>query len=98
MYKRQILGGYDPRYDFGGDPINMSSGSYYMEHTDASIEDLGGTFEISRSYNSKNPFFRSEFGKGWSTLAGEKIMVLEDGRIFYSREDGKGIIFKKAED
>lgn len=93
-----IVSGRDPRYDYDGDPINMSNGSYYMEQTDAELEDLGGTFRIARSYNSKNPYFRSEFGKGWSSLVGENIMVLEDGRIFYSREDGKGIIFEKQED
>ena len=66
-----------------------------MSQTDAKIEDLGGDFNIERSYNSIAPYFRSDFGMGWNSLSAEKIMVLEDGRIIYTREDGKGLIFEK---
>lgn len=87
--------GYDYRDFFDQEPINMANGSFYMSQTDARIEDLGGAFNIERSYNSIAPYFRSDFGMGWNSLSAEKIMVLADGRIIYTREDGKGLIFEK---
>jgi len=87
----------DYRDFFDMEPIKMSTGTFYMAQTDAEIEDLGGSFKIERSYNSIAPYFRSEFGMGWNSLAGEKIMVLQNGTIIYVREDGKGLIFTKAE-
>ena len=86
--------GYDPKDFFDMEPVNMANGSFYMSQTDASLDELGGTFQITRSYNSLAPFFRSEFGMGWSSLNGEKLMVLQDGRIIYIRQDGKGLIFE----
>lgn len=87
--------GIDYRDFFDMEPINMANGSFYMSQTDAEIEDLGGSFNIERSYNSIAPYFRSDFGMGWNSLSAEKIMVLKDGRIIYTREDGKGLIFEK---
>ena len=72
------LNGEDPQCLTFGEPVNTSTGSFYMSQTDSELEDLGGTFSISRSYGSTTPYFRSEFGMGWNSLAGEKIMVLED--------------------
>lgn len=72
------LNGEDPRCLTFGEPVNTSTGSFYMSQTDSELEDLGGTFSITRSYGSTTPYFRSEFGMGWNSLAGEKIMVLED--------------------
>ena len=72
------LNGEDPQCLTFGEPVNTSTGSFYMSQTDSELEDLGGTFSITRSYGSTTPYFRSEFGMGWNSLAGEKIMVLED--------------------
>ena len=72
------LNGEAPRCLTFGEPVNTSTGSFYMSQTDSELEDLGGTFSITRSYGSTTPYFRSEFGMGWNSLAGEKIMVLED--------------------
>ena len=92
------LNGEDPRCLSFGEPVNTSTGSFYMSQTDSELEDLGGTFSITRSYGSTTPYFRSEFGMGWNSLAGEKIMVLEDGTIIYVAKDGKGLIFDGQED
>ena len=92
------LNGEDPRCLTFGEPVNTSTGSFYMSQTDSELEDLGGTFSITRSYGSTTPYFRSEFGMGWNSLAGEKIMVLEDGTIIYVAKDGKGLIFEGQED
>ena len=64
--------------------------------TDASFDDLNGAFAVTRTYNGLTPYFRSEFGMGWNSLIGERIMVLQDGSILYTREDGKGMVFTKT--
>ena len=37
---------------YGFEPINLNTGNFYMEQTDAANADLGGDFTISRAYNS----------------------------------------------
>ncbi|MFR5631463.1 MAG: DNRLRE domain-containing protein [Monoglobales bacterium] len=93
--KNCLLNGIDPRCAVGGEPVNLSTGSFYMSQTDASFDDLDGAFAITRSYNGLTPYFRSEFGMGWNSLVGERIMVLPDGSILFTREDGKGLVFEK---
>ncbi len=90
-----LLNGVDPRCALGGEPVNLSTGSFYMSQTDASFEELDGEFSITRNYNGLTPYFRSEFGMGWNSLVGERIMVLQDGSILFTREDGKGLVFTK---
>lgn len=96
LLKYWLLLGIDPRCASAMEPVNLSTGSFYMTHSDSEIEDFGGSFGIERSYNSVAPYFRSEFGMGWNSLAGEKIMVLEDGTVIYIRKDGKGITFERT--
>ena len=96
LLKYWLLQGIDPRCASAMEPVNLSTGSFYMTQSDSEIEDFGGNFGIERSYNSIAPYFRSEFGMGWNSLAGEKIMVLEDGTIIYIRKDGKGITFERT--
>lgn len=93
-----LLLGEDPRCYFDMEPVNTANGSFYMEQTDVEIEDLGGSFSISRSYNSLTPYFRSEFGTGWNGLLGEKIMIPQKGMVLYTSEDGKGIVFEETGD
>ncbi len=93
-----LLNGLDPRCEVGGEPVNLSTGSFYMSQTDASFTELGGDFVIERSYNGKMPYFRSEFGMGWNSLVGERIMVLANGSILYTTETGKGLVFTKEGD
>ena len=83
---------------FGLEPVNINTGNFYMAQKDMQMEDLGGTFGISRSYNSLIPEGRSEFGRGWSSNFGEKITLLGDGRILFKREDGAYVPFLKDGD
>lgn len=57
--KNSLMNGENPRCEVGGEPVNLSTGSFYMSQTDASLEELGGTFAITRSYNGLTPYFRS---------------------------------------
>ena len=93
-----LLNGEDPRCASFGEPVNTSTGSFSMSQVDAEMEELDGIFAITRNYGSTTPYFRGEFGYGWNSLVGEKIMVLEDGTIIYVRPDGKGLICERQED
>ena len=93
-----LLNGEDPRCASFGEPVNTSTGSFSMSQTDAEMAELDGTFAIERSYGSTTPYFRGEFGFGWNSLVGEKIMVLQDGTIIYVRPDGKGLICERQDD
>ena len=52
--------------EFGFEPVNLNTGNFYMDQTDASLNDLGGEFGITRSYNSKGTDQNSLLGRGWS--------------------------------
>ena len=39
--------------EFGFEPVNLNTGNFYMNQTDASMKELNGEFSIVRSYNSK---------------------------------------------
>lgn len=80
------------------EPINMNTGNFYMHQVDAGIPDIGGEFAISRSYNSIGACTRSEFGIGWNSPFGERLMILGDGRILFVKGDGGGMMFVSDKD
>lgn len=82
-----LLLGRNPECLVGLEPVNINTGDFYMEQTDAELAELSGTFSIDRSYNSILTR-RSEFGHGWSSSLGEHLTLLPDGRILYKRADG----------
>ena len=82
-----LLLGRNPECLVGLEPVNINTGDFYMEQTDAELAELSGTFSIDRSYNSLLTR-RSEFGHGWSSSLGEHLTLLPDGRILYKRADG----------
>lgn len=75
------------------EPINMNTGNFYMEQTDAKMDELGRVFAIDRSYNSIGAYYRSEFGIGWNSPIGEHLMRLSDGKVVYIKGDGGGLCF-----
>ena len=80
------------------EPVNMNTGNFYMHQTDASIPDIGGAFAISRSYNSIGAYTRSEFGIGWNSPLGERLMILKDGQVIFVKGDGGGMLFTSDKD
>ena len=93
-----LLLGANPECLIDLEPVNINTGNFYMNQSDAEIPELNGDFGVSRSYNSLIPDRRSEFGMGWSSPLGERLTILGDGRILYKREDGAFITLKKDGD
>ncbi|MBO6134427.1 MAG: LysM peptidoglycan-binding domain-containing protein, partial [Lachnospiraceae bacterium] len=92
------LMGYDVEHcDFFGEPINMSTGDFYLSHTDVEVEELSDEkFKISRSYNSKGRKIKSDFGYGFSSVVNDRLMVSSDGTVIHFDNDGGGEIYKNA--
>lgn len=94
--KREIDGALRGRAlhcEYGYEPINLNTGNFYMEKVDSNIPDLGGNFNISRTYNSKGEGYVGLFGKNWDFQYSEILTKLEDGTIQYSKGDGKLLFF-----
>lgn len=84
--------------EFGFEPINLNTGNFYMDLSDAEMDEFGGTFSIFRSYNSKASDKNSVFGRGWSFNYDQSLAQLEDGTILYMRGDGSVLFFTRNED
>jgi RHS repeat-associated protein len=93
-----LLNGMGKDCVFSHEPINMNTGDFYMQQTDAELEELGGSFAFQRSYNSIAAHFISEFGIGWSSPFGQRLTVRYNGDILYRRDDGGAIHFAKQSD
>lgn len=79
--------------EYGFEPINLNTGNFYFNATDATISDLGGDFNIERTYNSKADGANSLFGRNWSFAYDEALSICGDGRVRYSVGDGKVLYF-----
>ncbi|MBR4314920.1 MAG: LysM peptidoglycan-binding domain-containing protein, partial [Lachnospiraceae bacterium] len=82
---------------YGLEPVNMSTGDFYLEHTDFSIKELGNSeFKISRSYNSIGRIIKSDFGYGFNSIINDRLMVNSDGTIMHFAADGGGETYRKG--
>ncbi len=79
--------------EFGFEPININTGNFYMEQSDAALPELNGEFEILRSYNSKATDQNSYFGRGWSFEYEQTLSQMEDESLLYTRGDGSYLFF-----
>lgn len=84
--------------EFGFEPVNLNTGNFYMDQSDATMNELNGEFSITRSYNSKGTDQHSMFGRGWSFNYDQSLSQMEDGSLLYMRGDGSYLIFDKNED
>ena len=76
------------------EPINMSTGDFYLEHTDFIVPEVMEEFKISRSYNSIGRIIKSEFGYGFNSIVSDRLMVEDNGTVIHFREDGGGETYK----
>lgn len=48
--------------EFGFEPVNLNTGNFYMEQTDAAMPDISGDFAITRQYNSMGAGYAGSLG------------------------------------
>ena len=84
--------------EYGFEPINLSTGNYYLSQEDLHYSDSFGTFSVIRSYNSLNPTRIGSFGRGFTSFLDENIAKNASGDIYYNREDGSTLLFSKQGD
>lgn len=83
---------------FGYEPVNLNTGNFYMEQEDAALTDIGGTFSLTRSYNSRGASYKGSLGYGWSFQYDERLGELKDGSVIWIRSDGSILTFTKDGD
>jgi RHS repeat-associated protein len=80
-----------------GDPVNITTGNYWIEHRDYQLPGFGG-MQIVRSWNSRwyklNPIEQvGPFGYSWRSNLDERLQTLTGGDIKYWRADGDTWVF-----
>ncbi len=93
-----LLVGRGKHCEFGFEPVNLNSGNFYMNQSDASIKDYNGDFSIDRTYNSKGAGINSVFGRGWQFEYAETLAKTDVNTFAYHRGDGSTINFYKQSD
>ena len=76
----------------------MSTGDFYLEHTDFELPELDKTFKFSRSYNSIGSIIRSDFGYGFNSIVNDRLMVEDNGTVMHFRSDGGGETYRTNRD
>ncbi|MCL2825853.1 MAG: DUF6531 domain-containing protein, partial [Eggerthellaceae bacterium] len=84
--------------EFDMEPVNMSTGDFYLEQTDATSAEYSGEFTITRSYNSLAPQTSGAFGRGWASPFQQALVGSIDGSITYIADDGRELVFAKTDD
>ncbi len=85
--------GYQDWMDYGGDPVNTSTGSHVQQFTDLNIPGVAGfDLVLQRTYNSLDER-EGVFGFGWSSMLDMKLRLANDGSIDVRYPDGHGAYF-----
>ncbi len=90
-----LLLGRAENCEFGYEPINLNTGNFYMEQQDAAIEDMGGSFALSRQYNSRGASYKGSLGYGWTFAYDERLGELSDGSVIWLQNNGCIVTFTK---
>ena len=77
-----------------GEPVNVTNGNMYMNHTDYRLPGLGEGLEITRTYNS-NRTTNGLFGLGWSSTLDESLIAYGNLLLRLNMPDGRAIYFER---
>jgi RHS repeat-associated protein len=78
-----------------GEPVNISSGNYYLETNDITLPGRGIPFSLKRYHNSLNPG-NGCFGYGWSSSISPSMRVLDNGDVKAMNPDGEYNYYTKG--
>ena len=67
--------------EYGFEPINLSTGNFILEATDASVPGLSGDFSLTRTYNAQGDGYLSPFGRNWSFAWDESLGLQANGAL-----------------
>ncbi|QYO65708.1 DUF6531 domain-containing protein [Leptolyngbya sp. 7M] len=75
-----------------GQPVNVTNGNMWVEHTDYDLPGIGERIEIRRFYNS---MIQSSgmFGFGWSTKYDESLWIYGDRLLRLNLPDARAVYF-----
>ena len=79
--------------EYGFEPVNLNTGNFLMEQTDAQIPEIEGSFSIERTYNSMGENHQGAFGRRWDFAFSKSLSKREDGAVLYGAGDGKTLVF-----
>jgi RHS repeat-associated protein len=79
--------------EFDLEPVNMSTGNFYMETVDVENAEYQGSYQLIRSYNAMGEKSPGLFGYGFTSTLSESLSYTKDGDIRYTTSDGKQIVF-----
>ena len=77
-----------------GEPVNVTTGSVFLEQSDYQLPGIGPTTDITRSYNSTSQTI-GIFGRGWSTLYDESVQIYSSTFIRLNAADGRATYFSR---
>lgn len=79
-------------------PVNVTNGNMWLQHSDYSLPGLGETIEINRFYNSKLEA-AGLFGYGWTTKYDESLTLFpgQDRMLKLTMPDGRGVYFGRPD-
>jgi RHS repeat-associated protein len=80
------------------DPVNMATGNFSYSHTDLVVPGRGMPFVFARSYNSRDPYFRTgrPLGHGWTHSYNLRMVQESESQVTVIFPDGHGVIFTAA--
>ncbi len=79
--------------EYGFEPINLNTGNFILEATDATVPQVEGDFALARTYNAQGDGYSSPFGRNWSFSWDETLGLQANGAAVYSVGDGKTFWF-----
>ncbi len=94
----RLLLGRAKHCEYGFEPVNLNTGNFYLSQEDLSYSDSYGEFKIYRNYNSLDADRMGSFGRGFVSLFDEGLSFDAARNIYYNREDGSEILFRKVLD
>jgi YD repeat-containing protein len=82
-----------PTCPHGGQPISLSTGNTFIEHSDIRVPGLGNGLTLVRTWISQWPSTQMAsqvglFGPNWRSTYEERIFLGDDGYVRYARGDG----------
>jgi len=92
--EHEINNGEKPCEHHVGEPVNVTNGNMYLQHTDYRLPGLGEGLDITRTYNSRKQT-SGLFGVGWSSVLEESVTAYGNLLLRLDLPDGRAVYFDR---